>query len=270
MNTNITKPIYVLSTGRTGSNFLADQLNSLSGTSLISHQAGNSRLTNIKGNMALSGHLSLKTVQRTLGVSQVSSYPVSTADPLKSMSLALYLKQQTQFRDYKLIHLLRDPRNFVTSFMNWKNRKLSGLVAHHLVPYWQPNPFLLNEVGFFNWMGMSKFEHFCWIWKYKNTYFQNAFGHQNNYLQVTLEALTSKDTTVHWKKLLEFLELPFPDDLVSRVEQSKVNPSNKKHFLNWRSWDHRQARILDKYCGDLMGKLGYGQEEEWLNILKNN
>ena len=151
------KRIFVFSTGRVGSTYITNIINTLTNSEIVVHQKKYARLTNIIGHMYMTGFLNSRSIDKAIQLFEDGKIPKSTSDPLRSVLVALFLSTFSEKMNYKVIHLVRDPRDFVTSFMNWKNRKLSGIIAHHLTPFWQPNPFHTNEIGLLTWMNMTKF-----------------------------------------------------------------------------------------------------------------
>lgn len=179
----------------------------------------------------------------------------STADPLKSILFTLYFKKNTLPDNIKIVHLVRDPKDFITSFMRWKNRKLSGVVAHHFFPLWQPSPYFQKEVSLVEWIKMSKFEHFAWVWKFKNQLFHNTFSKYSNYKLFRIEDLTKKENN-KWKELIEFIGMKnIMDD--KNISFCKVNESTKKKFPKWQQWNNKKHDILNRHCRELINKYGY-------------
>ena len=43
-------------------------------------------------------------------------------------------------------HIVRDPRSYVTSHLNFSRQKGTSFIANYFVPFWQPNPFLVGEL----------------------------------------------------------------------------------------------------------------------------
>ena len=261
---------FILSTGRSGTTLISKIISRNSEIDL-EHQKKGSRVINVLGNLNLL-HLfptnALETfLKKNFGD---STNPYSTSDPLRSIPLYIYLSHNdSQTDNYKVIHLLRDPREFVTSFMNWKNDSLKRRVLHHIVPFWQPSPILENKLLSFDIIVMSKFEHFCWIWNYKNHLFRELNNGRNNYFLLKFEDLIKIEENGNMlEDLSSFMELNLLPKRNSLKEPEKVNPSTEEHFPNWRSWNKKQAQTLQFYCGELMNEYGYGNEEEWKQLIK--
>lgn len=252
---------YIFSTGRCGTSYLSNLFHRLLPNVENLHQDEFSKLLNTWGNFSIISELSRKKLIRFINKLYDHDLPTSTIDPLRSIPYSLYFEQENSFNEPMiLIHLMRDPRNFVTSFMNWKNRKFSGLVAHHIVPFWMPPSYLDENMTIIESLSITKFEHFCWIWQFKNDMFANFFCNKPNYHLFKFE-----DIMTSIKRLNEFLNVcGINVTLGPEVQDKRINRSEKTFFPDWKHWTSEQANVLDKYCGDLMHEYGYGLEEEWV------
>lgn len=261
--------IAILSTGRCGTTFLSEVFNTID-ICEISHQRKGSRIINILGNATvhhLFPHALLKKI--LIKFFGFNGAPDSTADPLRAIPLSFFILSSGKEHDeIKIIHLVRDPRDFVTSFMNWKKVSVKRTILHHAVPLWQPNPWLAKDVSFWERINMSKFEHFCWIWSYKNQLFKDNFSKKQNYFLIKFEDLvTGSARKEKWKELFDFLELPqIQVDKISFPEKI-INKSNVNIFPDWQHWPSLKAVKLNYWCGDLMNELGYGNEKKWRELL---
>lgn len=266
-NSEDLKNIFILSTGRTGSTFISEFLSNLKGNSNIEHQVFGSRFANIVGNFVCAKKMSLKKATYLTKDVIGLNFDVSTSDPLRSMLLYAYLQTGEIEPNILIVHIVRDPRDFVTSFMNWKNQSLKRRLLHHFVPFWQPTPWLVGESSFTKRNKMNKFEHYCWVWNYKNRLFMDLEGRFKYHLFKFEDFFNeSREAKKSRKNLFSYLGIG--TDNVNFNNKKKVNPS-KKNFPAWTSWTPEQAIILDKHCGDLMEKYGYGKEQKWKQLLKD-
>ena len=163
-----------------------------------------------------------------------------------------------------VIHVVRDPRDFVTSFMNWKRQSAKRTILHHAVPAWQPNPWLSRECGLGSWLGMDKFEHFCWVWNFKNRLFEEL-ADRVWYRRLRLEDLVTGDRGVErFAELCRDMKLSVdPDFDPLTLMKTRVNPSQQGFTASWGAWTPDMAAVLERHCGDLMRRYGYGEEVEW-------
>lgn len=258
----------VMSTGRTGTTLLSHLMSNTQIDCDVRHQELGSRFYNILGN--ISGIASQEKIllnRKILDFILGEKKNVIVVDPLLSM-LVYNSYSGNEINDKcKIVHLVRDPRDFVTSFMNWKAGSVKRMILHHFVPFWQPNPWILGQCSLSARLKMSKFEHFSWIWYYKNSLFKNKFSHTENYLLLKFEDLVSNQ-----KQSLELILKFFGYDDIDidwiKYPENKINRSNKRYFPNWQNWNKDRAKILDGWCGNLMRYYDYGSEEQWRNLLK--
>jgi len=222
------------------------------------HQLPDSKWLNVRANIALANTHIRKNFISSLSRKNDHILPPSSADPLRSVAYTFYLRhlvdKHPKLNDnIVIIHLVRDPRDFVASFMNWKNRKFSGKVAHHLTPFWMPEPNMIKR-----W-SMSKFEHFCWIWERKNRLFYEELAWLQGYYLFKMEDLRPGS-----EKLQQLLQLVLEkEDVITEADEQKFNSSTRNKFPYWNNWTSLQARKLQNICSGMMGEFGYGDEMQW-------
>ncbi len=249
------KRIYILSTGRAGSTFLYKILSQSSSEMDIGHQQGGSRVINVFGNLPFNNSLYLKLLNALFVFFRRGIPPFSTVDPLLSVSLFKLFKNTNS--EIKIVHLVRDPKDFVTSFMNWKNQSIRKKILHYFIPFWNPVP-LFHGVKFREWIKMTKFEKFCWVWNYKNSLFKSIDIESNSYFLLRLEDLTINESKREETLANLFTFLNIPANEKSKINlTNKINKSDNKSFPSWENWTQEQNRILRKHCNYLASKLGY-------------
>ena len=265
MNSTSVKPnIYFLSTGRAGTNYLQRTFRENYPELKLTHQAKWSRLINIAGNVLLINGVPSYWVKYLYPILKMVEIPQSTVDPLQSIAISLFLNSEKRCHAYRIIHVVRDPRDYVTSAINWKNQRLRRLFLNHCVPFWQPNPIFCDNISVLKRIKMSKFEYFSWVWNFKNGFFARLFKHNENYYLVRMEDIVdAKHGNQNINKLFAFLQIKEKMGEWDDRSKKKVNASITKGFPNWSRWHSQQAKVLDKYCGKLMREFGYGYEESW-------
>jgi hypothetical protein len=253
----INKPIYILSSGRSGSTFITSLFNQIAPDLQIDHQKPGSRIINVISNLPFdSGAILWKLFKLS---KRRDRLPFSTADPL--LSLALYRFLNSDKINCKVIQLVRNPSDFVNSFMSWKNQSIRKKILHHVVPFWNPIPFFEDsKIDLKYWFNMTKYEKFCWIWKYKNSAFYSLRLNKNiDYFLVRLEDLTSENESIRCKtinEMLEFLELGPKNIIISNISFSKKNESNQNRKFK-TSHKSYLKKFISVHCKRLANELGY-------------
>lgn len=264
----------ILSTGRTGTMFFADTLRALIPQAQVYHEAGErSRLINILSHAHLSGlvpiNIPLWAWKRVVGADLSACQKEFYIDSNNHI-YALISARPGLYPALKVIHIVRDPRSYVRSHINWSRHRPKSFVANYLTPFWQPNAFLLGEMSFYQWSRISRFERFCWIWDYKNRVIEKVKKADIPYLRVRFEDIFGgNNPEEHLNSILEFIGLPRVRDVHHRFSNA-VNPGKKRTFPPWSAWSKEKCTQLQGYCGDTMRRYGYGGEPAWLEKLESN
>ena len=300
---NINK-LFIISSGRTGTDFLGKNIGYLSNSIYSIHQPDvinftKSRrkelffkLTNLGFiNIIVLKFLGIKGT-RNLSLKRVKNYfekeksLKKLIDERKKLNLNpvnLYIEANWQLfgiiqdllslKSSKVILIFRDPRNWVTSWMNkggWYDNK-DLLSKINVLGFKRITP---QNVGIYNpeWKNYTRFQKLCWVWNYMNSNFYNTLRENNkNVRHFFFEDIFMKKDKTTIRNFLQFaLDDYFKEEYVNKMLgmlQNKVNENTQEEFPKWPDWDKKYCRDLHYFCGDLMQKLGYGNEPEWLEKL---
>lgn len=248
---------YFLSTGRSGSTFIYKIFHDFYPNINLTHQGFGSRLINISSNIPLPKKISSFILKLLFKILKKDKIPPSTVDPLQSHAISKIIDRDSLDNDkVKIVHLVRNPISFVTSYMNWKNSSVKRLFLHHFVPFWQPNS--RNDDITVQLKNNKKFKQFCKIWTYKNKLFYNNFNNHINYKILRIEDLTdSNNRTENFNEIINFFKLSkieFDYDLYSKT---KINKSSGNKFPEYELWTEDMKSYINAVCGDLMKTFGY-------------
>lgn len=251
------KVVFILSTGRTGTKTLAE---GLAGDEIKSpHQPPYSRLLTVGSNYYLHGWLS-QSVLKWL-VTRLREPQILKADCryyIQVFSLD-YLPAKIISKKYPnvyIVHIVRDPRTFVRSYLNWMHSRLKSWVANKVVLGWHPAGYFTGELSWREWRQMDEFQRVCWQWTYKNTLLERLFAEDDRYLRVRFEDLFLTQASNTLKKMLAFVGIPYQERFEAMLEKSK-NVSHKAYFPSWKVWGPEQKRELMSICGKKMRDYGY-------------
>lgn len=249
--------VFVLSTGRTGTKTLAEGL--AGGDILAEHQPPFSRILTVASNYYLHGWLSrpiLEQLVRWLREPQILNancrYYIQTYSldylPAKIISQRL--------PNVYVIHLVRDPRTFVRSYLNWMHTRFNSFVANKLVFGWHPSGLFTRAVPGRVWLRMNEFQKVCWHWTYKNALLERLFEGDARYKRARFEDLFLSEGTETLHDILTFAGVPYRDGFESAIRQSK-NRSRKSYFPAWQEWSVERRQQLLEMCGSQMRHYGY-------------
>ena len=266
---NSTRVVLFLGTHRTGTTTLAGFFDENFSNVISKHQPKNARLINILSSMYLEGLITASVLKRFTQLTRVKTIrkltiPYYIETNAFNYIIANFIKQEF---DTRIVHIIRDPRDFVTSYMNWIQHRWQSYLAYYYVPYWNIRGYKVNELDKDQWKSYNKFEKFCWLWKFKNKKIKELYsGQQSKYLLMKFEDLISLDNYITVKNCLDFIGLPYKD----KMEQyfNKIQNQSKKGFIqNWQKWDPIQCQQMDKICGNLMKEYNYGLDSAWINLI---
>jgi len=266
--------ILFLSTGRTGTKFLASILRDTVRAASVFHEAGErSRLINILSHASIANVIPDKLVQdawklaieKQLKETQENKrYYIDANNHIYFLAV----NHPELYPGLKVVHIVRDPRTYIRSHLNWSYSRVKSFLANYLTPYWQPTGSITGDMPRGEWLGLSKLERFAWIWNFKNAYINRLEGSSTPYLWVRFEDLFSSiDPGTTYQKILDFIGINYKEP-VAEYFQRPINASKKTHIPEWTSWSTHQCRMVDHLCREGMTKYGYGNEPDWIEKVK--
>jgi len=172
------------------------------------------------------------------------------------------------FSHYRVVVIVRDPRTWVASCMNFgapfgPRDLVSRLGFKRLDPITAGDRVYAER-----WPRMSRFERIAWTWKTINGYLLD-FARQDPHTRIyRYESLfLGEDRASQLADLLEFItrfpDRDFPSNFDDTVLQRRHHASTRQAFPDWPDWSDEQARQLFEICGTQMADLGYGGEATW-------
>jgi len=262
-----TQPILIISTGRTGTIFFSRLFADLYPTLAASyHERGNSRPMQILTNLHFSHILpksGLKAAWKLFKSGEVEACEKQFHIDANCFLYGVAPLAPELYPNLKVLHIVRDPRSYVTSHLNFSRQKGTSYIANYFVPFWQPNPFLVGELPLSKAFGFTRFEKYCWIWNFKNRVMEGLENSATPYLRVRFEDLFNTNSPeAVFEQITDFLGLPRVTGIRDKFREP-ANTSSKADFPEWREWTPQQAAQLDSFCGERMSRYGYGGEVEW-------
>jgi hypothetical protein len=266
MSVNV-KPILIVSTGRTGTIFFANLLRELCPQAESYHERGFSRPLNILTNCQLAGLIPksmLTSAWKLLKDSDLRKAKKEFYFETNNFLYGIVVIAPELYPGLRVVHIIRDPRTYVRSHLNWSSYRLKSYIANHLTPFWQPNPFLMKQMTFKAWTKLTQFERFCWIWDFKNRLIGSLEKSTTPYLRVYFEDFFGgPDPELHMNRILLFAGLPEVKNIRNRFT-NPINETKNRTFPSWIDWETSLCARLYMQCGELMHDYGYGQEPEWI------
>jgi hypothetical protein len=262
-----TQPVLIISTGRTGTIFFSRLFADLYPAEAASyHERGASRPIQILTNLHFARLLpkrALTAAWKVLKGNEIESCEKPFHIDANCFLYGLAALAPELYPSVRIIHIIRDPRDYVTSHLNFSRQKETSFIANYLIPFWQPNPFLVGEIPWKRVFNFSRFERYCWIWDFKNRVMSSLEGTETAYLRVRFEDLfETSDSIESFNAITDFIGLPRAKGIEDYF-QTRVNQSGRNAFPDWADWPPRQCAQLQALCGKQMTRCGYGGEAVW-------
>jgi len=303
---NNTIKSFIISAGRTGTEFFGKNLKLLNSNFYSIHEPDRISFTNIRRpellnkfkyqgfwnliifkGLGLTGtrNISLKRINNLFSKDKVIKKINNERKWINLKNYNVYIESNWQLfglikdlisiYNSKVIIIFRDPREWVRSFMNWG--------------YWYDSKDLLSKIDILgfkrispknvgiknsNWKNYTRFQKLCWVWNFINSNFYNLLYESDcqNIRSYFFEDIFIKKNETIIRDFLHFtLDKYFKEHYVNQLFQllqKKAGQSIKKDFSLWIEWDKKSCQDLNYFCGDLMQKLGYGNEPEWIEKIR--
>jgi len=251
--------VFIVSSGRTGTKALAHHLSRCYGNVTAVHEPRPSwRLRiasgkSICGRMTPDGLATLLARSRQRSVAQIIRPIYIESNPFLWGFLGAFEKV---FDKPMILHVVRDPRTYIRSAINWGACRGIKQLLNTYFPYWHPHPEQISPTDR-PWSRMSDIQRMAWYWKLVNTELnrgQELYG--DRYLRIRFEDLFARDGS-GLKQFTSWVGLPWKDGLLASANSEKVNASRGSACPKFEQWPpERQEQALE-YCRELMGLYGY-------------
>ncbi|HEV8715498.1 MAG TPA: hypothetical protein VGX03_22045 [Candidatus Binatia bacterium] len=168
------------------------------------------------------------------------------------------------FEKHKLIYVIRDGRDWVSSAVNWGEaygkKGLRKLISHA----W-PSPDQLPEDPYAaKWHTLSRFERLCWAWSRLNEYALTTMPKNPDARLFFFEKIyTGNERYQYLDELIRFaVDLPGYSIQTGRTDGWLERQIHKGSgiFPHWENWSAAEKSQFRQICGPLMDKLGYAFE----------
>lgn len=252
----MTERTYILSTGRTGTNFLAHYF-STHPDAVARHEPGASRLLRVASNMRLAGSMDKTTAARIFRTLDALNRPTAEryieSNPfLVGLTDIVLLTHPTA----RIAHIVRDPRIYIPSIMNHNNTSGFKLLGNKYLPFWL-------------WRTSSAVDE---------AHSDDLFARYAEYWTVANEFIARHGQPTH--ELFRFEDVfELPRDGLAELEafvgldmdrasgavtiERPLNTSRDEALPAWTEWTDDQVVLVDRLCGTMMERHGYGRERAW-------
>ncbi|GAB6099414.1 hypothetical protein JCM16358_12930 [Halanaerocella petrolearia] len=242
---------FIVSTGRTGTKFFAHFLNDFSGVYGVHEPAPVFlRLAINYATGKVTGSYATKKIERNrralcrkVKKMKVDKY-VESNNRLFSLLGPL---SETFGDDFKVVHIVRDGRDYVRSGMsrNWYTESDGSRLR---AIYFPDDPY------YDQWNQMSRFEKICWRWQKKDGFIYQSVKEMDNAITVTFEDIFKDDNFKGIYRIADYIDLPKTetDKMIDKMMNRRVNSTKEYAIPKWTDWDQEMLDKFDEIAGEHM------------------
>jgi hypothetical protein len=256
----MSRSAFIVSSGRTGTKFLAEFFKANYPDVLARHEPQPSYHLRMLSNAHAAGRVSSRTMASVLRLSRPE---------LGRYRSELYLESNPFLYGFVgvladvaespvIIHIVRDPRSYVASAINHGGGSGLKALATALIPFWFPPVRSVPGVS----GKPTPVEMFAGEWALVNQFIGQHGGSQPGYHLFKFEDIFDA-TNSGLRRMVELLGLAYPGTAAPISAQEKINAARLDLIGEWHTWTPDQWMAVERICGEMMQRFGYGSEPEW-------
>ena len=249
--------VFILSSGRTGTKFLAEFFGANFANVVARHEPAPSYQLRMLSNARAAGAASRSVLAAALRLSRPGLWRGGDGLVIESNPFLYgFVDVLGELADSPtIIHIVRDPRTYVPSAINHGGSSGLKAAASALIPFWFPPVRLAPGVG----AHPGPVELFAGEWALVNRFLVEHGGGLPGYHRLRFEALFDAENS-GLRRMVELLGLSYPGDAAPVSAAEKVNAGRLNAIGGWASWEAGQRAAVERICGGLMREWGYGGE----------
>lgn len=250
------RPIFIVSTGRTGTKFLAKYFNSFNTIYAVHEPLPTFLHMGIKyaqsknslGDVAGSILRKRSHIYRNVERSGANIY-IECNNRLFSLVKPLI----KAFNDPKIIHIVRDGRDFVRSGMS-RGWYLEGDPLPRISAKMFP-----DDKYYSTWNELTQFEKIVWLWQKQNKLISQDLKGYKNGITIRFEDIFYTENFSGLKSMMDFLEIQLDQGFstFAKLQERKINKTKKYSIPHWKDWDESMKDSFDKIAKQFMAYYGY-------------
>lgn len=250
-------PVFLLSTGRTGTRFLAEFFSTYGADVASHHTTSGTRRLNVLSNLAVLGLAPRRFADAWLSR---TSIPAIGAEPRRWVECnPFYFDSVPRLRDWfpdaRFVLVTRHPKGFCQSHIRWERQRPQSRVANQLVPFWAPVGYheqLLGLLGHYR----QRVRYYAKVWSRRNATILRHLEADPDAITLRFEdVFEAPDGAQRLAELLSTLEIEPLAPVDAAVLGRRVNQTAASGSAEL--WDASCDALLRRHCGPLMERFGY-------------
>jgi hypothetical protein len=153
---------------------------------------------------------------------------------------------RTVFPGSLIIHVIRDGREVVTSWLN----KYRYITNEHLLP-----GHIRDDEAMEKWSVWNPLQKLAWYWKTVNNY---AYS-KNPDVWIQFEEIFKGDKKGIYRILDRFEGIGYAPEQVEQLLNRKVNSTRNRFFPDYQKWPEKWKDQFWEIAGNTMQKFGYSE-----------
>ncbi len=268
---------FIVSTGRTGTQFLANLFSAAFDKVDARHEPGPDMFR--IGTAYARSEISFKNARAALLLRRCSicrevkkhgyDYYIESNSNLAYLVPVLW----SVFPSAKVVHIVRDGRDCVRSWYGKKvvspgSKTKDGLFLSETDRRRRLSAADLPDDQYHDaWRGMSRFERLCWYWRTKDSFIIDAISGDERAITVKFEDIFDSDEGFKgmWE-IVRFLSLKdrlvvSPESLTDMMTH-KANWTAEYRLPAWRSWPADKMNQFYRIAGEQLALYGYDKQDQ--------
>jgi len=248
---------FITSTGRTGTKFLAEFFNEFDDFLSIHEPQPNFRKLSreyAEGKCGLDKAIHEIEIKRSAlcrRVKRERSKKYLESNP-RLFSLLKPIKKV--FEEPKIIHIVRDGRDFVRSGMS---RPYGAFYSNKDIHPRLKAVDFTDDDFYHQWDDMSLFEKICWYWMKRDEFIYQEIKDYSNGITVRFEDIFKRpDDYIGLKEICDFLKLNDENaiPIFQNMQKNKINKTKVYAIPHWKDWSEEKKLKFDQIAGKHMQK----------------
>ncbi|WP_200239809.1 sulfotransferase [Thiohalocapsa halophila] len=250
------EPVFLVSTGRTGTRFLAEVFAKYGRAVASHHTTTFTRPLNILNNLVALGVL--PRALPNAWADRLLIPRISTAqdrwiecNPYYAGSVALLRRR---FPGAYFVMVVRHPQAFCNSHLRWERQRLASRIANQLIPAWAPISFHEQLLGLMQ-NENQRIRYYAKVWSTRNEIILNGLSDHRRSRILRFEDIFDRDMGGQAiTNLFDWLRLPVVSYPINIAPGDKPNRTVSASHIEWND---RRRQLIYRHCGSLMLRLGY-------------
>jgi sulfotransferase family protein len=261
--------IAIVSTGRTGTKFLAHFLNQDCPELLAMHEPFGKNTRKLSG-CFIKNKVSLANAQKQLirdryEIQHVLFEENKNVFVESDGNLSLLIEPvKNVFPNHKILHIIRNPIDVVRSFCS-RTRIVNEqkIQTYAYDEYWPVLPKDIKDLEIAKqWPDLSLIEKGAWIWKFRNQYVLDQINGNPNAITVKFEDIfDSKKSYQGLRKIIDFIKckvsIDLSDEQLDALLQKKVNATDDFLIPAFDEWPDKEKAGFLKITESLARQFNY-------------